>query len=491
MSDLAPNEVPVPNDILAIVSQHWEVDKLVEQDLLIRFFERIGVKPSTLQKLDSVLRQIAKDGQLSFKDLFEVLDLKMAPSIMNCPGLYFRKKPAVYEPAQYKLLKSTGEVITFLVDLNIGAGNLRFMCTDASKEAQLSGRVSDDFEFLDPMEEVELAIFGSTAMSLLGDERFRQLTKPRDFSLYLVGSYWRFVTTGYAWEPDGDTFENKETVCIREDGMAEVTVEGFCSSYREGFNTKSTGMVCQYSSAVKSVRRVRNWELVLRGGPKAQFQVKPPPLNLVTLENGVSFNLSYFTGTPSILLGQKISYHGKISEQEGCECIVSFPGKYADGWRECAEGSLHDMSVACVFLTSEADGLGQHVDNPEVGGKCLCHTLYGEREYHRFGYSSQAEYEANDRRTSWGCLWFQRWRENVEVAVSRKQRLVAYFFEDQVGEGLVSWNDLSNKDVNLWNGVGIGGSQKGELAFLTKEHIPFEQRDVRHFLNAYVKPKQR
>lgn len=488
MSD-EPNQVP--DEILAVVNQHWDLDELLEKDLMIRFFERIGVKPSTLQKLDSVLCQI--DGQLSFRDLFELLDLKMAPPILNCPGLYFKKKPAAYEPAQYKLLKSTGEVITFLADNVFRAGNFKFTCTDVSREAHLS-TPAGDFELLDPMDEVKLGISGSTALTLLGEEPFRQLTKPRDFSLYLVGSYWRLIITCYAYDlgcgETGETFD-EETICIREDGMAEVTVEGFCVSHPPGgIEKKSMGKSSRYCSAVKSVRRFSNWELVLRGGPKAEFQVKPPPLNLITLENGVSFDLSYFHGTPSILLGQKISYHGKISEQEGCECIVSFPGKYADGWRECAEGAVHDMSVACVFLTSEADGLGQHVDNPEVEGKCFCHTLYGEREYQRFGYKSEAEYEANGRRTSWGCLWFQRWRENVELAVSRKQRLVAYFFEDQVGEGLVSWNDLSNKDVNLWNGVGIGGSQKGELAFLTKEQIPFEQRDIRDFLNAYVKLKQ-
>ena len=40
----------------------------------------------------------------------------------------------------------------------------------------------------------------------------------------------------------------------------------------------------------------------------------------------------------------------------------------------------------------------------------------------------------------------------MEVARSRKQRLVAYFFEGQVDEGLVPWSKLQCKEPMGWSG---------------------------------------
>eukprot|EP00435_Cladocopium_sp_Y103_P018874 s2105_g4.t1 len=92
--------------------------------------------------------------------------------------------------------------------------------------------------------------------------------------------------------------------------------------------------------------------------------------------------------------------------------------------------------------------------------------------------STHKLFARNGRRPLWGCLWFKRWRDNVELAVSRGQRLVAYFFEEQVGEGLITWPELCKKETNLWDGKGLGASQKAELAFLQKMGYDFEQRDV-------------
>ena len=50
-----------------------------------------------------------------------------------------------------------------------------------------------------------------------------------------------------------------------------------------------------------------------------------------------------------------------------------------------------------------------------------------------FSLGTPPTHGRNGRRPLWGCLWFKRWRDNVELAVSRRQRLVAYFFEGQVG----------------------------------------------------------
>ena len=220
-----------------------------------------------------------------------------------------------------------------------------------------------------------------------------------------------------------------------------------------------------------------------------------------------------------------VSYRGHIREGTE-ECIVSFPGKYASGW-DALTKERHNYSVACVFLCTPEDGLGQH--HPEQG-PCLCHTIYGERSYKDFGYlkvvpstltddkvtkerekakhtktvviradaskeaKEQAEKEAkeaweeNGKVASWGCQWFHRWKSKVEEAVKLKQRLKAVFFPGEVGQGKIPWEDLSSKNVNLWNDKGCGGSQKCEIAYLEKmwkekgDDWAYNCVDVTHFL---------
>ena len=43
----------------------------------------------------------------------------------------------------------------------------------------------------------------------------------------------------------------------------------------------------------------------------------------------------------------------------------------------------------------------------------------------------------------------------------------------------MSWNDLAA--ASLWDGIGLGGSQKCEVAYLDKEQIPYEEIDVMDF----------
>ena len=72
-----------------------------------------------------------------------------------------------------------------------------------------------------------------------------------------------------------------------------------------------------------------------------------------------------------------------FAQAEAPACYVSFPGKYAAGWDALIK-EQHDLSVACVFLCTPEDGLGQHSSSPD--GRCYCHQIYGEREYKTFGY---------------------------------------------------------------------------------------------------------
>ena len=54
------------------------------------------------------------------------------------------------------------------------------------------------------------------------------------------------------------------------------------------------------------------------------------------------------------------------------------------------------------------------------------------------------------------------------------------YFAGQVGKGKVDWEDLPNAD--LWNGIGCGGSQKCEIAYLDRQKWPYVETDAINFL---------
>eukprot|EP00435_Cladocopium_sp_Y103_P042399 s2736_g11.t1 len=242
-------------------------------------------------------------------------------------------------------------------------------------------------------------------------------------------------------------------------------------------------------------------------------------------------NHLYFTlrDRPAIVENtENISYHGHIKANARA-CYVSFPGKYAAGWDALIK-EQHDHSVACVFLCTPDDGLGQHSPSPGADG-CYCHQIYGERDYKTFGYlrilpancsveeenrqrskalatrmvvlregaskedreaaemEAKTAWEESGRTASWGCKWFTVWKERVSAAVALKQRLKVVFFPGQVGEGREAFDDLPHAD--LWNGVGCGGSQKCEIAYLDLmkkgpdgDAWDYDLVDVGHFLKS-------
>ena len=77
-------------------------------------------------------------------------------------------------------------------------------------------------------------------------------------------------------------------------------------------------------------------------------------------------------------------------------------------------------------------------------------------------------WERSGKTASWGCRWFEVWKDRVHKAVAFGQTLKVVFFPGQMGMGKVAWDDLSRLDVDLWDGVGCGGSQKCEIAYLNK-----------------------
>eukprot|EP00438_Fugacium_kawagutii_P005829 Skav231213 [mRNA] locus=scaffold2958:185764:186891:- [translate_table: standard] len=350
-----------------------------------------------LQRLERVLSRtsLVKDGCVSFKDVLKFIldDSAVAEKMMVAAGLYHCK-------GEYRLVKPNAEIAYITTDY----GHVKDLQLWPSHELDLA---KFDVSLYQQLDHTEVYMWDRDVSKMLGQEVYAQLTKPRDFSIYLVGFY------AYDDGPD-ETYSEETFITVKEDGQAHIKEQGWD---RSGECSLHCGFPfsyekANYTSKITSVKRSpTKWKVALHGGADAHWQVVPPPLKLITLENGEFFDLTKFRGTPAILSGKNISYHGKISEVEGGECIVSFPGKYADGWRECAEGSVHDMSVACVFLTSETDGLGKHVDsdgkdvaNPEVEGDCLCYTLYGKRGCRRFGYKNEKEYKKNQCRASWGLF---------------------------------------------------------------------------------------
>ena len=230
------------------------------------------------------------------------------------------------------------------------------------------------------------------------------------------------------------------------------------------------------------------------------------------------------TDMPSVVEDTgNIVFPGRIVEKAK-ECFLSFPGKYASGWDALIdEKAQHEQSVACVFLCTPESGLGQHSQDPaEAKGVCYCRKIYGDRDHKQLGYlkllrkgtdevqeeeekqkaqstkavviredaskeelkkaeqEAKEAWEKNKKRASWGCAWFEKWKENVDKAVKLDQQLKVVYFLGQVGQGKVAWKDLPKE--NLWNGIGCGGSQKSEIAYLDMKGLSYVETDAINFL---------
>ena len=194
------------------------------------------------------------------------------------------------------------------------------------------------------------------------------------------------------------------------------------------------------------------------------------------------------------------------------QCWTSFPGKFKAGWDALVNMPAFGDSVACVFLCDSQSGLGKHEKDPKGDGKkCYCYRIYGERadaEYKKFGYiiyvqkkysqcsdlerskleqkasamDAELVFEDDDSSTrdtkekrakekfaqkktaAFGCSWYDLWFQRVREAVQRGQRLKVVFFPGEVMQGKVDMDALATAD--LWDGVGLGTSQKCEVATL-------------------------
>ena len=238
------------------------------------------------------------------------------------------------------------------------------------------------------------------------------------------------------------------------------------------------------------------------------------------------------------LASERIAFPGKINP-DAKDCIVSFPGKYSAEWDAAVQAAMEAIStcsLACVFLTDAASGLGQHAKMPDKPEECWCHVIYG---YHpASAYLSvvdvkdlelkQGETEAtvlafkekdakamgqcllikrcqtelewqielaealvhaeqlcykNKGRAPWGCMWFEAWRKKVEEAVQLNQKLHVFYFKEKCGKGKLAWNQLCDTRAKetAREDTGLGASQTAEVAYLEKEGIPFEEHDINAF----------
>ena len=285
------------------------------------------------------------------------------------------------------------------------------------------------------------------------------------------------------------------------------------------------------------------YENVVASQPQVTIDVCFQVLNSLLLSGMIgaqSFDLKQFRRLAEVsgfgFASERIAFPGKINHAAE-DCIVSFPGKYSKEWDEAVEAVKEETSacsLACVFLTDTASGLGQHANLPNKPEECWCHTIYGEfpasaylsivdvnelksdeveaevlafkdKDAQAMGqillikrdqtelqweielaealvYAEQACHE-NKGRAPWGCMWFEEWRKKVEEAVLLKQRLHVFYFADSVGKGHVDWHQLCDTQATetARKDTGLGASQTAEVAYLKKEGIPFQEQDITDF----------
>ena len=257
---------------------------------------------------------------------------------------------------------------------------------------------------------------------------------------------------------------------------------------------------------------------------------------------GQDFDLKEFRRLAEVsgfgLASNRVVFPGKINP-DAKNCIVSFPGKYSAEWDAAVQAAREETStcsLACVFLTDTASGLGQHATLPDKPEECWCHVIYGshpasaylsvvdvdelqlkegeteatvlafkEKDAKAMGQCllikrCQTELEwqielaealvyaeqlcsKNKGRAPWGCMWFEAWRRKVEEAVRLKQKLHVFYFKDQCGKGKLPWNQLCDTRAkeSAREDTGLGASQTAEVAYLEKEGIAFEEHDINSF----------
>lgn len=178
------------------------------------------------------------------------------------------------------------------------------------------------------------------------------------------------------------------------------------------------------------------------------------------------------------------AFHGSVSSKEGPEVktVVSFPGQYQEDWQCLVRRSVkrttfeaedpdqpcaHYLSgsTACVFLPEGSKLYGGHMPNEDgTPSSCWRQDLY-------------------DKKQSFGCRWFEKWRLRVQTAVERKHTLVVVYKAAQKGVGRegLTWPPRIECSTARRGDAGLGVSQRGEVAWLLRHGICFEEEDIHEY----------
>ena len=176
------------------------------------------------------------------------------------------------------------------------------------------------------------------------------------------------------------------------------------------------------------------------------------PMNLETLQK-----LAELSGFGLAAGNKRVPFTGHVSEGTA-DCVVSFPGKYSELWDK-AVSSTDAFSLACVFLTDVASGLGRHADNPETPGKCWCQTIYGRVPSST--YLSVVEISTDESRHHDQMLAFKR--ADAEAMGQRllvKQHQGDIEWEQELAEALQDAEVRCSENQDRAPGV-VSGSKSG------------------------------
>lgn len=140
-----------------------------------------------------------------------------------------------------------------------------------------------------------------------------------------------------------------------------------------------------------------------------------------------------------------LEFHGRVSERTSKKAIVSFPGVYEKCWKRIVRDKK--LSLSCIFFPDMLPTGQPHKLFGKHAVPCACVELYGGR-------------------ADWGCQWYQHWQTQTATAMNFDKELVVVWKKGLKG-------DRTN---------GLGNSQKGEVRWLDREGLAYENMDIDELL---------
>lgn len=157
-------------------------------------------------------------------------------------------------------------------------------------------------------------------------------------------------------------------------------------------------------------------------------------------------------------VGKALSLTNGVHGIREADCYISWPGMYQEEWNNIVgwvdifshlRPLQASFSTSCIFLPDGDANYGRHSPNTyDNDGCCWCRKLYGEPK-------------------EWGCKWFEKWQRQLRKAIALGQNLIVVYKEGEAGQGdETPWCDFPIGYKT--DAEGLGGSQRGEVAFATE-----------------------